>query len=184
VVSEERGSISVAQGARIRSLRDGAELRAILNEARKESLAPNRWQVLRRALRENWLERFASVAFVLTLWLLFVPGGRIVQRAVEVPVQVVGVPEDMVVERIQPPRVQAAFGGPARAFYLPQRLPLQATIDASRARLGRSRVRIRPASVQHPSDLELRSLSPQEVTIVLSRVNTEQEGKGQAGQGR
>src|SRR5690606_11390831 len=100
VVSEERGRISVAQDGKLRTLRDANELARVLaafNAAREPARSPRR--ILRRMLFANWVERLASLAVVLGLWLLFVPGSRPAEMVLKVPVEVINVPVGATVEK-------------------------------------------------------------------------------------
>jgi len=180
VVSEERGQISIARDGRLRRIGDvhelGSELQNFLREkyaVEKPRRAP--WQLL----RENWAEKLAALTLVVGLWYLFVPGSRPARMTYPIPVSVINLPSDLVLESIDPPVVKGTFTGQRRAFYLFDPRRLEAVIDASLAQLGRRTFDISEANVRFPKDLSLEAITPSRVRISV-RKNTE-EGAEKAG---
>lgn len=176
VVSEERGRISVAQDGKLRTLRDANELARVLaafNAAREPARSPRR--ILRRMLFANWVERLASLAVVLGLWLLFVPGSRPAEMVLKVPVEVINVPVGATVEKMEPEEIEAVFSGPRRAFALLNSRDLAVTVDASRSKPGRTTFTISEENVRHPPNLEVQSFRPQRVRIALAEVPAVEE---------
>jgi len=168
VVSEERGTISVAHNAALRTLDNPQELGQIIS-AFLEGLRPQtngpRW----RWLTGNLAEKLASVALILGLWLLFIPGSRPRTAVFDVPVRVINLPNDLVLEQVQPEVVEATFTGPSRAFYLLDTNNLEATVDASLIRLGRRTYRISDDNLIHPQTITLEDVRPATVRISVKK---------------
>jgi hypothetical protein len=177
VVSEERGQISVARDGRLRRIGDvhelGLELQSFLREKRAAE-KPRRpaWQLL----RENWAEKLASLALVAALWYLFVPGSRPATMTYPMPVSVINLPSDLVLESVDPPTVKGTFTGQRRAFYLFDPRRLEVVIDASLAQLGRRTFEISEANVRYPKELSLEAIAPSRVRISV-RKNTEESAE-------
>lgn len=171
VVSEERGRISVAKDGKLRTLRDANELARVLAAVHAER-TPERSvrRFVRQLLWENWVERLAAVAVVLGLWLLFVPGSRPAEMMLRVPVEVVNIPEGAVVERVDPPDVQATFTGPRRAFALLNSRDLSVTVDARGAKPGQRTFTISEENLRHPPGLSVQSVTPLRVRVALAEV--------------
>src|SRR5215468_9877480 len=135
VVSEERGRISVAQQGTLRAVREPAELEASVREFLRATFPSKRERNMWWSLvRENWAEKIASLALVIGLWYLFVPGSRPVTVAFPIAVKVVNVPPGYVLERVEPSEVTAIFSGLRRAFYLFDPHRLDVTVDATLAK--------------------------------------------------
>jgi uncharacterized protein (TIGR00159 family) len=169
VVSEERGRISVAKDGKLRALRDANELARVLaavHAARTPERSVRRF--LRQLLWANWVERLASLAVVLGLWMLFVPGSRPAEMMLRVPVEVVNIPDGTVVSRIEPPEVQATFTGPRRAFALLNSRDLTVTLDASQAKVGRRTFTVSEDNLRHPPSLTVQTLAPARVRVALA----------------
>jgi len=173
VVSEERGRIAVAKDGKLRTLRDANELARVLaaEQAAREPVRDFR-TVLRQVLFSNWVERLASLAVVLGLWLLFVPGSRPEEMILHMPIEVVNLPDGATVETIEPTQVQATFTGPKRAFALLNSRDLAVTVDASRAKPGQRTFAISEENLRHPPSLTVQNLQPRRVKVALVEVPT------------
>jgi diadenylate cyclase len=168
VVSEERGTVSVAQDGALRALPSPQALAPVLARflaARRP--APERGAAWRLVLRESWVEKAASFVLVVGLWYVLVPGARPKQETFEVPVRVTGLPEDLVLESVSPETVRATFSGLSRDFYLFDSRRLEVTVDASLARLGRRTFQIADADLRYPKALTLEELDPARVKIAV-----------------
>lgn len=168
VVSEERGSISVARAGALRVLRGAPELEAELQAFLRELSPPATARGFLSALvRENWVEKIAAFLVVIGLWYLFVPGSRPVTEAFSIPIKVINLPPDLVLEKVDPPEVVAIFSGQRRAFYLfdPKRTDI--TIDATLARYGRRTFSIAEDQIRHPPELTVDDVEPGQVRLSL-----------------
>jgi len=172
VVSEERGTISVAQNSTLITLESPTQLGQIIaNFLEARQPVPERKVRPLGLLRGNLVEKAVSLVLVLGLWLLLVPGARPRQQEFPVPVRVINLPEDYVLEQVAPEVVQAVFAGPSRAFYLLDANQLEVTIDASLVRLGRRTYRITSDNLSHPQTLSLESVQPATVRIATRKAN-------------
>jgi diadenylate cyclase len=168
VVSEERGQISVAKDGRLRLLADPLELGAVLRQF-LQPLPPVRRprQVLRQLVRQNGLEKVASLLIVIGLWGLFVPGSRPTSGAYEVRVNVLNLPPDYVVEDVAPDTVKVSLTGPTRAFFLLDAHRVRVSVDAAAVKHGRRTFQITEENVAYPSDLRLVDVRPSQIRLVV-----------------
>lgn len=173
VVSEERGRISVAKDATLTTLRDANELARVL-AAELAARQPERSfrRTMRQLLFANWFARLASLAVVLGLWLLFVPGSRPAEQVLKMPVEVINLPVGASVDSIEPKEVQATFTGPQRAFALLAARDLAVTVDASSARPGQRTFPIAEENLRHPPSLSVQNLQPRRVKVTLVEAPT------------
>jgi diadenylate cyclase len=170
VVSEERGTISVARDGRLRELQNPHALGTVLQEFSAAQQPPQHrsWTGI-DLIRRNWLEKVASLLLVIGLWYLYVPGSRPTQATFSVPVTVLNLPEGYALDEVTPSAVEVTFAGPSRAFYLFDRRSLGVTVDAALARLGRRTFQISEQNVRHPSDLSVENVLPVAVKISVSK---------------
>lgn len=181
VVSEERGRISVAKDGRLRALSNPHELGEILQEFRRaQHPSKDAKRAWGQVIRQNWVEKVASLAIVIALWYLFVPGSRPTQVTYEVPVQVQNLPTDYVLEDVAPNTVEVTLSGATRAFYLFDPGSLGVSVDASLAKLGRRTFQIADNNVFHPKDLTLESIRPPSVKISLKKAPNGGNGGAEA----
>ncbi len=167
VVSEERGTVSVAREGRLRRLPDPARLSAeiaqFLRATRPER--DERRAFWRQLLREHWVEKVASLAFVSALWLAAVPGSRPLERSFEVPVTVANLPAGLAVEEVRPPEVRVTLSGLRREFYLFAPRYLHATVDVALASEGRRTFQVLGRDLRYPKALTLENIEPDAVRI-------------------
>lgn len=170
IVSEERGRISVARDGRLRALENPQELSAVIQTfIREKQLRQDPRGLVTQLVRENWVEKLASLGLVLALWYLFVPGSRPASFSYPVPVKVINLPIGYEAEEISPPEITVSFAGPRRSFYLFDPKKLEVTLDASLAKFGRRTFTISDENLRYPKELTLEELHPARVRLSLRK---------------
>ena len=171
VVSEERGTISVAREGKRREVQNIQELGAVLEnflQAKFPSSTQN--NIALPLFRENWVAKAIAIALAIGFWYIFVPGSKTVDVSYMVPVIVENLPPDLQVEDIEPPVVNATFRGPRRAFYLFNSSKIKVAIDVSMAELGRRTFTISEKNIQYPKELTLQDISPSTLRLSVRKV--------------
>ena len=164
VVSEERGRIAVARDGKLRALDNPQELTAVIQAfIQEKQLGQNPRGFIAQLLRENWVEKLASLGLVLALWYLFVPGSRPVTFSYAVPVKIINLPIGYAADEISPSLVTVTFAGKRREFYLFDPTKLEVMLDASLAKFGRRTFTISDDNLRYPKDLTLQELHPARV---------------------
>ena len=167
VVSEERGQVSVARQGRLRTLASPQQLGAVVQDFLSGTRPRGGRAGWLEIARENWIEKLASLALVMGLWYLFVPGSRPSMFTYEVPVKVVNLSSTLVLEAVDPPVVTVVFSGLRRAFYLFDPTELTVTVDASLASLGRRSFRVSADDIEFPNGLTLEEIRPPRVKLLV-----------------
>ncbi|MGH7930066.1 MAG: diadenylate cyclase [Candidatus Binatia bacterium] len=174
VVSEERGTVSVARDGRLRKLDNfqelGSEIQTFLHDkfpTNEPAKSPALWLHL---LRENWPAKALALSLAIGFWYVLVPGSKTVQMSYSIPVSVANLSTDFKVEEVQPPAVSVTLTGPRRAFYLFDTKRVTVIIDASLADAGRRTFSISEQNVEHPAEVAVQDLSPSTVRLSLSKV--------------
>jgi hypothetical protein len=174
VVSEERGTVSIARDGKLQKLENMQELGAALQRFLEEKFPTHEQKGLSLQLvRENWLIKIAALSLAIGFWYIFVPGSKLVEATYKIPVVVENLPADLKLDRIQPTEVTVRFSGPRRAFYLFDRKKLRVAVDASLAVLGRRTFELSEQNVRHPKDLTLVDLDPTTARISVVKVPKE-----------
>jgi uncharacterized protein (TIGR00159 family) len=177
VVSEERGTISVARDGKLREIRGPEDLEAELRDfsawAQPRVARSQRWLQL---LREHWVERVAAVLLALGLWAAFVPGSQVLEQTLKVPIQVDNVPAGFVLDKIEPPEAQLKLSGTRRDFFLldPSRLNLR--LDGSGVAIGRRNLEIARDDLVVPSGFTVVELKPARVKLSVRMVPLAPDG--------
>ena len=161
VVSEERGTISVARNGRLRQLAGPQELAAAIRGFLDDKFpVQERRHLGLQLVRENWLAKAVSICLAIGIWYLFVPGSKIVEVSYQVPVNVENLPANLHLEAVEPPAVRATFSAPRRSFYLIDRKKIRITADVALAELARRTFAISEQNLRFPKDLTLQEFSP------------------------
>ncbi len=163
VVSEERGTISVASGGRLRPI---ARPRALAIELRRHA------RPAREAASAGWLQpRFRdallAVGIAAGLWVVQVPGSVVTEVEVKAPVVVEKLPDEFRLETIDPEIVTVRLTGRRRDLVLASNGEVEVRVDALLARLGRRTFPLTPDLVERPEGLEVTSIEPDRVKISI-----------------
>jgi diadenylate cyclase len=174
VVSEERGTVSVARDGRLRQVNDlqqlGSIVHSFLNEKFPRYPAGTTPTVWLQFFRKNWLMKLLAVSLGVGFWYVFVPGSKIVEVTYKLPIAVQNLPPGLQIEDMQPSTVSVRFAGPRRAFYLFDPNKNAITVDASLAAQGRRAFDISERNIRHPNGVTVRNLSPSTVRLSLRKV--------------
>lgn len=171
VVSEERGTISIALGGRLRPIE---RPRALAIELRKH-LRPLSEQKSRGWLQPRFRDALLAVGIAAGLWVVQVPGSVVTEVEVDAPVVVEKLPADLRLEGVEPERVSIRLSGRRRDLVLARNGTVEVRLDALLARLGRRTFEITPALVEHPEGLEVTSIRPDRVKISIGKAESAQE---------
>src|SRR5262249_51957986 len=119
----------------------------------------------RQLVREHWVEKVASLAFVSALWMAVVPGSRPLERTFSVPGKGVHLPPALVLDDVKPDTIELTLSGLRREFYLFTPRFLRLTIDAKLADQGRRTFQVLRRDLRYPEALRLEGIDPDEVRI-------------------
>ncbi len=173
VVSEERGTISVARDGKLQQTQNLQQLGSVIESFLREVFPPpERRTISPQFFRENWIAKAVAVSLAVGFWYIFVPGSKTVEMSYQVPVSVENLPSNLLVDEIEPPVVNAKFSGPRRAFYLFDAKKIKITVDVSMADLGRRTFNITEQNIHYPKELTLQDVSPSTLKLTVKRAST------------
>ncbi|TBR23515.1 hypothetical protein EPO15_05890 [bacterium] len=169
VVSEERGTISAAEGGRLEPL-DGVEaLRARVARFRAENEPTPARDAAAEFFRKNGREKLIAGTAALVLWMVLVLGAKEWRQTFEVPVRLRNVPAGLGNPRLSPPVARLTLSGALGDFFWLDLAGLAVRVDASQLKEGVSTLPLAQHQAAHPPRLVLEELSPDFVSVTLSR---------------
>jgi hypothetical protein len=172
VVSEERGTISIAVGGRLRRIE---RPRALAIELRKHLRPATEQRGGSGWLQPRIRDALLALGIAAGLWVVQVPGSVVTEVEVEAPVVVEKLPADLKLEGVEPERVVVRLTGRRRDLVLARNGTVEVRVDALLARLGRRTFPITPELVQRPESLEVTSIRPDRVKISIGRADESEE---------
>ncbi|HKA14036.1 MAG TPA: diadenylate cyclase [Myxococcota bacterium] len=168
VVSEERGTVSVARDGAIRVLARPQDLALDLLAARGASEAAEEWAPWWRD--RAGVDAVLAAAGALALWLVFVPGSAPTEVTVPAAVKVTNLPDDLEIESVEPTEVQVTLRGLRRDLVLSDPDQVSVRVDGFLARMGRRTFAISEDSVRRPEALDVVAVHPERVKVSLRPV--------------
>ena len=167
VVSEERGTVSVARAGSLRLVENPdalrRALRAFVDETRPSPAAVPSGRRLLARLGE-W---GVALALAAGLWLLVVPGSEMSEMTLSVPVSIGNLPAGYALESVTPASVMVTVTGVRRRLFVLQPSDVTVSVDALLAELGRRRFDVTPQSVRVPQGVTATAVQPDHVSLEL-----------------
>ena len=168
VVSEERGTVSLAHGGRLVPISGPEKLSAALDDFVSRSRSGDRPRDLAEwwaRLRARWREALLALAAAFGLWALTVPGATLETFDWPVPVMVENVPEPYALVSVDPAEVTVRFQGRRRDRFLARSGEVAVRVDALLVKLGRRTFSLSLDDVEVPDGLRAVSIEPAKVRL-------------------
>jgi len=165
VISEERGTISVAHNAEIFTLKNAAELRTYI-EKYYQSRQPERTPVFSGGwFKKNTLEKCLALMLAIGLWFVFGYQKESIQRDYIVPIEYRKISPEWEIEESRVTDATITLMGSSQAFRLFDPNSLKISIDLSSLTEGRQVVNLTVDMVNVPSNLTLLKIKPDKITM-------------------
>ena len=170
VVSEERGTISVAEESRLDAIESMGELKHKL-----DGFYGRRVQTPKELAQRNWLTanlgwKLLAAAIACGLWFLFAYDVETLRRTFrDVPIELRNVADGWVVRDTFPSVAQVTLSGSERAFTRLNPSDLKASIDLSGVK-GTADIPLTKEHFKLPTGLSLEHLNPTEVQVRTERL--------------
>jgi diadenylate cyclase len=170
VVSEERGTISLARGERISAIANASALRIELEAFfAKRMPLPNPQPIL-RWLKENPREKVIAIVLACILWVVFGYQRETIRRDFVVPIQYLNAPVEWVMEDPKVAEARVMLMGPAQAFQLLHPDTLKIALDLKQLQPGTQEITLKREMVKTPSNLSVVGINPERIKVVTSRL--------------
>ncbi len=170
VVSEERGTISVAKGEYIREFGTATALRTEIEYFFEKNQPLSREKFFTRWLRENKKEKVIAVILACILWAVFGYQREMIRREFAVPLEYLNVPEEVCLEEPKITKVNVMLMGHAQAFLLLDPDNLKISVDLKSVKPGQQEIYLAGKMVKNTGSLSVASINPERVTIKTSRL--------------
>lgn len=171
VVSEERGTISVARDGDIEQIADADRLARIIETFLRDTTPAPIKRKWTGWLTHNLREKFFAVLVTIALWFVFVHEGRLTYRAFQVPVEYTNIVKGLAVKEVRPQSVEVTLSGPRRYFYFIRPTRVRLILNMGDMKEGYQSKQIQRSNVSYPEKLRLESITPTHVRFILATQN-------------
>jgi diadenylate cyclase len=170
VVSEERGTVSLARRGELRPVSGPGDLAALLHAfSGPPTPAQPATRGPLRLLQRHAAQMLLALAVSVVLWALVVPGSRVTRTSFVVPVEIENLPAGYEIESVSPREVKVTVSGVRRALFFLQPSDLHVEVDAFLAPLGRRSFDISPQAVKAPPGVVVTAVEPGRVDVAVRR---------------
>ncbi len=169
VVSEERGTISVARDGVLDELESAAELRRRLESFWTEHYSGEKGRGTRGWSRRTAESAAMSLALAACAWLVFSYSGDIVYRSYEVPVEFRNLPAGLSLQRDTALTALVTLAGSDQALRRLDPAQLAVSFDLAEPELGENELLITEEQLRLPSGVRLYDVSPRELEVGIRR---------------
>lgn len=172
IVSEEKGTISIAEDGAIKVVTDIDELAARLHDFLREHLLEDGVQSKPWTPLINWKEKSVSLAASVLLWYAFVVqlGAGTIARNFDLPIEFRSLPEGYIIQDVNPVEVTVSLSGSNQdfSFLNPERLKFAVNLtDFSE---GKQKVTVsNDAVVNLPVSLSIIKISPTSIQFSIKK---------------
>jgi len=165
VVSEERGTISIARRGSIWAVADSAELAVALENFYEETSPRRKNRPWVEIFLKNIRAKTVALGMAVALWVLVVYRTQSVQLTFDTPVEHRLLPGDLMVLRVNPETVKITLFGQRKAFDFVNQGKIKLTLELSEIKKGRHPIAITSSDIHHPAGLELQDIEPRGVVL-------------------
>ncbi|MBU0547253.1 MAG: diadenylate cyclase [Candidatus Omnitrophica bacterium] len=164
-ISEERGTISVAEEGKITQLKDIGELPNILERFYREKFPAKHRAFSTDFLKGHFLEKVIAIILASGLWLAFGHRSETIRRDFVIPIEYRNLTRDRIISETKPKEVTITLSGSERAFNLLDAKELKLSMDMLKVKEGEDKYYLNKDMVRKPAGLSLVNIEPKEIPI-------------------
>lgn len=169
VVSEERGTISVAQDGVLDEMESATDLGCRLDHFWSQHYVLNARHVGRWLNRQSIENAAMSLALAMSVWMVFSYSGDTVYRSYDVPIEFRNLPRGWSLKNDTALTALVTLSGSDQSFRRLDPTQLVVSFDLPQPREGTNELMVTREQLRLPSGLRLYDVNPRELRVDLSR---------------
>lgn len=166
VVSEEKGTISIAQNGEMQTIKDIDKLSQVLDEFYEQIKPSKKLKPWEDFIKRNTKEKIYAFLLALGLWFVLVHGATITQKTYTIPAVFNQPPEGLIIKNISPPGIRTTFKGPRTAFYFNAKNHLRLNVLFNSAE-QKQIINISEDDFLYPKNFTLENYEPKGIVVTL-----------------
>jgi diadenylate cyclase len=169
VVSQERGTISVARHGDIRKVDDQAKLAQIIESFYDEISVNHQAKSWSNLLKKNSKEKVLATALALSLWFVLVHESKTIYQTYSIPVEHGELSDNLVLTDLEPSKVEVTLSGQRKTFDLSNAKEIRLVLKQWVFKKGKNAINISPSDLVFPDNLVLEKLEPNRVVATVKQ---------------
>jgi diadenylate cyclase len=170
VVSEESGTISIANQSKLTKVANAVALHKVLEQFYTRNIPSKKSHPAIAWLKENSNEKIIALMLACILWISFGYQREIIRRDIIVPIEYKNVPQNWHIDEPQLTEAKIIIQGPQQAFYLLDERSLKLSLDLSAVADRKHEFVLSKDMVNAPSNLTVTEIKPATVYIYASKL--------------
>lgn len=170
VVSEEHGTVSVAEDGRMRHQKDMSHVRSALCGFYRQRFPERRGMGVTHALLRNVPEKIIAALLAVAIWATFGMRTEIIRRDIVMPVEYRNLASDRVIKDSKIKEVTVTVSGTEQAFGLLKDVKATFSLDLSNIGDGENRLVLTKEQVRNISGVTIAAIHPEEITLSSYRL--------------
>jgi uncharacterized protein (TIGR00159 family) len=171
IVSEEKGTISIAYNKQMITLSSEAELELKLRRFFEQTFPKEKISSYKKWISDNFLGIVSSLLISFALWLVFTFQISVVQKTLAIPIEFKNFGKEYIVDNYAPSELSVIFSGLDRDFNAVEEQSLKALIDLTNLQPGWHKVDIKNNFINYPSSLSLIRIDPASIKVHIAPLN-------------
>ncbi len=169
VVSEERGTISIAQREQIREVTNASALKRELESFYRSKTPLKKPGPISLWLKENTKEKVIAIFLACALWIIFGYQKESIYKDFNVPVEYINVPSEWFIEEPKIKEAKLMLAGPSQAFQLLNTEALKISISLSQIQEGKQDIILTKEMIKTPSNINVVGIKPSRISVNASK---------------
>ncbi|MCB9772199.1 MAG: diadenylate cyclase [Candidatus Omnitrophica bacterium] len=167
IVSEEKGTISVAHEGSLREVRDPDHLTAIVDDFYQMNQPKPLEAFWQNLFKKTSREKFYALIIAIGLWFVLVFGAETTYKSFTIPVQNPNLPGAWIVQKLEPNELRITLRGTRRALYLMKVQNIKVNLDLKLTNMEQN-IKLHADNLRIPEDIDLESIEPTNLNVTLS----------------
>jgi diadenylate cyclase len=163
VVSEERGTITVARNGDLSIVSDPSKLAELIESFYVRISAGHRSRSWFDLIRKNFGTKVMAVGLTLALWFVLVHESKIIYRTYRIPVEYGELTDNLMLSDLEPKEVEVTLSGQRKAFYFDNPNEIKLVLKPWMFKKGKNVITISSSNLTFPENLMLERVSPNRV---------------------
>ena len=178
VVSEERGTISIAENKSLRSIANANDLTKIVADYNKEFLLPEgRTSVWYYLVFKNWLLKISAIGVAVFLWFIFVFQASIITREFTVPINFIALRPAYTIEAVSHNKATISLTGRNSDFETLTEGDIAVSLSLEYMTAGLHTLDVDAKAIKYPPYFTIENLSPDSVDIKIKEARSAETGQ-------